>query len=99
MSSNAVALAWPILSALLDCSSKTFSAILSDPKLWKLVLAALIEIAYNYLYKDVGLTKVESDKVSKHRKFLDQLAAKGAWKSKRTLANKRNLVLRKRSAV
>ncbi len=99
MSSNAVALAWPILSVLLDCSGKTFSAILSDPKLWKLALAALIEISYNFLYEDVGLTKPESDEISKHRKFLDQLAAKGGWKSKRILTKKRNLLLHKRPAV
>ncbi len=96
---NAVALAWPVLSVLLDCSGKTFSVILSDPKLWKLALAALIEISYNYLYEDVGLTKAESDEISKHRKFLDQLAAKGSCKSKRTLTKKHNLLLRKHHTV
>ncbi len=99
MSSNAVALAWPLLSVLIDCTRKTFATILSDPKLWKKVLSSLIEIAYNFLYEDVGLSKTESRQIFKYQKFLDKLAAKGGLKSKKCLFRKRNLLLRKYSAV
>ncbi len=85
MSSNVVSSAWPILSVL---QNKTYSANLTDQNLWKIVVAALVEIAYNYLYEDVGLNETENKEISKYRKFLECLAAKGGLKSKRTLIRK-----------
>ncbi len=99
MSSETVAQAYPLLFALYHGSRKTFATILTDSKLWKKVLQALIEIAYNCLYKDVGLSKSESKEIFKHRKFLDQLAGRGGRKSTKSLFRKRNLLLKNCNGV
>ncbi len=99
MSSKAVASASHLLFVLSNCSRKTFAAILTDQKIWKKVLSALIEIAFNYLYEDVGLSRSEAKQIFKHRRFLDKPAAKGGVKPKKSLFKKRNIALQNHKAI
>ncbi len=52
---------------------KTFTTLLKDPKLWKFIVRALIEISYNFLYKDVGLSDKDKKEIGKC--FLMRVAA------------------------
>ncbi len=99
MSKGAVELAWPVLFVLLTCSRKTFQIILKDSNLWKIAIRALVEIAFNYLYEEVSLTRKESREIGKNQKCLEKLAARGGGKSKKTLVKKRTLVLCNINAV
>ncbi len=99
MLTGVVAEAWPALFVLFRCSRRTFAAVLTDPKLWKLVLPALIEISYNYLYEDVGLSKLEAKQIFKHQKFLEQLSARGGLKSKKILVKNETLSSRIRGLL
>ncbi len=93
MSPEVVAKTWPFLYVLLCCSAKTYRTILSDKKLWKPILQSLVEIAFNYLYEEVGLFETERKFLRKHQRFLEQLAAKGGCKSHKVLNRKRKLIL------
>ncbi len=84
--------AWPVLSVLIKSSKRTFAVLLHDPNLWKLIVCALIEISYNFLYEDVGLSEKDKKEIGKFECFLMKLASPGGGKMVRTLKRKRDLI-------
>ncbi len=99
MSQKVVVKAWPSLSLLLKTSKKTFAAILRDRNLWKIIVQALIEIAYNFLYEDVGLSKRDKKELGKIEYFLTRLSARGGGRAIKMLRNKCDRILKNRKAV
>ncbi len=99
MPQRAVREAWSALWVLQKGSKRTFAALLNDPNLWKLIVRALIEIAYNFLYEDVGLSQTERKQLGKIDFFLHKLVARGGGKTTKTLRRKRGLILKNRKAT
>ncbi len=85
MPQKVVTKAWPVLSVLSKVSKQTFSVILRDHNLWKIIVQALIEIAYNFLYEDVGLSKKEKIELGKIESFLTKLSTRGGDRAIKTL--------------
>ncbi len=76
---------------------KTFATLLKDPKLWRLTVQALIEISYNFLYEDVGLSGKDKKEIGKFERFLTRLAARG--KAIKNLTKKCDPISRNQKAI
>ena len=86
----------PIFEIINLCNSSTYRSIILDKKLSKILLCALVELAYNLLYTDLPLTPSERATFRRKKNFLRELANKEGDKSSKLWAKKLELVRKNR---
>ena len=87
----------PLVQLLLKSKPCLFSALFTDPLTGEKATKALIEIAYNLLYKDLPLSTIDRHRLKRRVSVLRQLAAPTF--STRALGQKRKLLSSDRSLV
>ena len=66
----------PLFEVLYTCSPSTYSTILLDKKLSKILLFGIVELAHNILFTELPLTGVERKALTPFKKFFRLIAHK-----------------------
>ena len=89
----------PILEVLYSCSPSSYSTILNDKKLAKIVIFGFVELAHNVLYEELPLTANERLALRANKEFLRALASRKSAKTLLVRDRKLDLLKKNRKAA
>lgn len=87
------------LNTLYFGEGHTFTALLNDKRISKLLLLAIVETAYNLLFSDLPLTDTERSSLKRQKTFLRQLAKNRSAKSPSVRKRKLEILKNNRKAT